>query len=223
MPRLSPAQATILVTIRDVSPWLDPLDILRVWLQSTLARHKCQISPVARPWAQSWPRAQVLPGLDLFNYLRLDAFVPGNHEFDFGKEVYFQRVREARFPILAANLAAGLKLPHHHDQILIEVDGLKLALIGAAYEATGMASRPRDLVFAPTIPTVLANAKSARGSGADFVIAIVHADRMMGASLMNTHAVDLVLSVLRRWRELSMGMERVGAMPSVENCRIFRH
>jgi hypothetical protein len=25
---------------------------------------------------------------------------------------------------------------------------------------------------------------------------------------------------LRRWRGLSMGMERAGAMPSVENCRI---
>jgi 2',3'-cyclic-nucleotide 2'-phosphodiesterase (5'-nucleotidase family) len=56
--------------------------------------------------------------VDLFNDVGLDAFVPGNHEFDFGKEVYFDRVRQARFPILAANLrdAAGLTLPHHQDQ-----------------------------------------------------------------------------------------------------------
>jgi len=56
--------------------------------------------------------------VDLFNDVGLDAFVPGNHEFDFGKEVYFDRVRQARFPILAANLrdAAGLALPHHQDQ-----------------------------------------------------------------------------------------------------------
>jgi 2',3'-cyclic-nucleotide 2'-phosphodiesterase (5'-nucleotidase family) len=134
--------------------------------------------------------------VDLFNDVGLDAFVPGNHEFDFGKEVYFDRVRQARFPILAANLrdATGLRLPRHQDQILIEAAGLKLALIGAAYEATASASRPGDLAFAPTIPLVLACAKSARAAGADLVIAIVHADKTTGAALMNTHAVDLVLS-----------------------------
>jgi 5'-nucleotidase / UDP-sugar diphosphatase len=134
--------------------------------------------------------------VDLFNDLEIDAFVPGNHEFDFGKEVYFDRMRQANFPILAANLrdATGLKLPHHEDQILIEAGGLKLALIGAAYEATAIASRPGDLVFAPTIPAVLGNAKSARAAGADLVIAIVHADKATGAALMNSHAVDLVLS-----------------------------
>jgi 5'-nucleotidase / UDP-sugar diphosphatase len=134
--------------------------------------------------------------VDLFNDVGLDAFVPGNHEFDFGKEVYFDRVRQARFPILAANLrdAAGLTLPHHQDQISVEAKGLRLALIGAAYEATARVSRPEDLVFSPTIPAVLANAKSARAAGADLVIAIVYADKATGSALMNTHAVDLVPS-----------------------------
>ncbi|MGH6867793.1 MAG: bifunctional metallophosphatase/5'-nucleotidase [Methylocella sp.] len=134
--------------------------------------------------------------IDLFDDVGLDVFVPGNHEFDFGKDIYFERMGEARFPILAANLrdAAGLSLPRHQDQILIEADGLKLALIGAAYEATASASRPGDLAFAPTIPAVLACAKRARAAGADLVIAIVHADKATGAALMNTHAVDLILS-----------------------------
>jgi 5'-nucleotidase / UDP-sugar diphosphatase len=134
--------------------------------------------------------------IDLFNDVGLDAFVPGNHEFDFGKDNYFERMGEARFPILAANLtdAAGLRLARHQDQILIEADGLKLALVGAAFEATASASRPGDLVFGPTIPAVLAAAKRARAAGADLVIAIVHADKATGAALMNTHAVDLILS-----------------------------
>ena len=41
---------------------------------------------------------------------------------------------------------------------------------------------------------MLAGAKSARAAGADLVIAIVHADKVTGAALMNTHAVDLILS-----------------------------
>ena len=134
--------------------------------------------------------------IDLFNDVGLDLFVPGNHEFDFGKDIYFERMGAARFPILAANLrdAAGLRLPRHQDQILIEADGLKLALIGAAYEGTATVSRPGDLVFGPTIPAVLAGAKSARAAGADLVVAIVHADKATGAALMNTHAIDLILS-----------------------------
>jgi 5'-nucleotidase / UDP-sugar diphosphatase len=132
----------------------------------------------------------------LFNDVGLDVFVPGNHEFDFGKDIYFERIKEARFPILAANLKGsdGATPPHHRERLLIEADGVKLAFIGAAYEATATASRPGDLVFGPTIPAVLAGAKSARAAGANLVIAIVHADKVTGAALMNTHAVDLILS-----------------------------
>ena len=35
--------------------------------------------------------------IDLFNDVGLDVFVPGNHEFDFGKDIYFERMGEARF------------------------------------------------------------------------------------------------------------------------------
>jgi 5'-nucleotidase / UDP-sugar diphosphatase len=134
--------------------------------------------------------------IDLFNEVGLDVFVPGNHEFDFGKDVYFERIREARFPILAANLknSDGALPAHHQERLALEADDLKLALIGAAYEDTVSASRPGDLVFAPTIPAVLACAKSARAEGADLVIAIVHAGKATGVALMNTHAVDLILS-----------------------------
>src|SRR3984893_15967305 len=113
--------------------------------------------------------------IDLFNEVGLDVFVPGNHEFDFGKDIFFERIGEARFPILGANLKGsdGAPPPRHQERFLIEVDGLRLALIGAAYEDTVSASRPGDLVFAPTIPAVLAGAKSARAAGADLVIAVV--------------------------------------------------
>ena len=131
--------------------------------------------------------------IDLFNEAGLDIFVPGNHEFDFGKDVYFDRMKDARFAILAANLkdSDGVVPPYHKESLLIEVNGIKLALIGAAYEDTPTASRPGDLQFLPAIPAVVANAKSARAAGADFVAAIMHADKLKGAALMNMHAVDL--------------------------------
>ena len=40
----------------------------------------------------------------LTNLIPPDVFAPGNHEFDFGKATFFQRMGEARFPLYAANL-----------------------------------------------------------------------------------------------------------------------
>ena len=57
----------------------------------------------------------------LINMIAPDIFVPGNHEFDFGKEIFLQRMKEAKFPLYAANMrdangaaAARLQGPHHH-------------------------------------------------------------------------------------------------------------
>src|ERR1043166_10308052 len=52
----------------------------------------------------------VMSGLDrgahivaLTNMIAPDIFVPGNHEFDFGKGIFLQRMAEARFPLYGAN------------------------------------------------------------------------------------------------------------------------
>ena len=134
--------------------------------------------------------------IDLFNEAGLDVFVPGNHEFDFGKEVYFERMKEARFTILAANLKdRNGETPLYHKEILrLEADGIKLALIGVTYEDTPAVSSPGDLRFLPAVPVAAAKAKSARAAGASFVAAIVHADKQKGAELMNLHAAGLILS-----------------------------
>src|SRR5439155_1987526 len=47
-----------------------------------------------------------MPGIDrgahiitLHNPIPPDIFVPGNHEFDFGKATFLQRMAEAKFPL----------------------------------------------------------------------------------------------------------------------------
>jgi 5'-nucleotidase / UDP-sugar diphosphatase len=68
--------------------------------------------------------------VDLFNESGLDIFVPGNHEFDFGKEVYFERMKEARFTILAANLK--------------DREGVTPPIIRKAWLSRSTASSPRS-------------------------------------------------------------------------------
>src|SRR6476620_4308782 len=85
----------------------------------------------------------VMSGLDrgahivaLTNMIPPDIFVPGNHEFDFGKAVFLERMGEAKFPLYAANLrdANGATLPVFKDRAILDFDGVRIGLTGLAYE-----------------------------------------------------------------------------------------
>jgi 5'-nucleotidase/UDP-sugar diphosphatase len=132
----------------------------------------------------------------LSNMIGFDIFTPGNHEFDFGKATFFQRMREANFPIYAANLrgAEGAPLEAIKDRGVVTFDGVRIGLTGATYDGAPRASSTEDLKFAPTVETVKEQAQELRAEGADFVIAVVHADRRQDDELFAARAVDLILS-----------------------------
>jgi 5'-nucleotidase/UDP-sugar diphosphatase len=132
----------------------------------------------------------------LFNDLPPDVFVPGNHEFDFGREVYLKRMAEARFPVLAANLRAadGGSLPAHRDTLMLERGGLKIGIVGCTLDTAGLVSSPDGLQIADTLATIAAAAKALRADGADLTVAVVHADKETGRRIMAARVVDIVLS-----------------------------
>ena len=134
--------------------------------------------------------------IDLFNALPPDVFAPGNHEFDFGHEIYLKRMGEAKFPILAANLRGGdgAILPGHRDTMIVERGGVKIGIVGATLETTGVLSSPGPLRFAPTVETVLAASRKLKQEGADITVAVVHADKITGQKLMAARAADVILS-----------------------------
>jgi 5'-nucleotidase / UDP-sugar diphosphatase len=79
--------------------------------------------------------------IDLFNHLKYDAWIVGNHEFDWGIEVFLGALTKSAMPILAANTsiegkAAGefvdAKDPLAKIQpfIVKEFDKIKVAIIG---------------------------------------------------------------------------------------------
>jgi 5'-nucleotidase/UDP-sugar diphosphatase len=132
----------------------------------------------------------------LSNMVGLDIFAPGNHEFDFGKAVFLARMGEAKFPIYAANLRGpdGQPLPGMKDRAIVTFDGVRIGLTGAAFEDSPLASSPGDLKFSPTVATEKAQAEALRREGADFVVAMMHADRQQGYALFATRSVDLILT-----------------------------
>src|SRR5882672_6379415 len=134
--------------------------------------------------------------MTLTNLIPPDVFVPGNHEFDFGKAIFFRRMAEAGFPLYGANLRGpdGTPLANFKDRSIVTFDGVRIGLTGATYDDTARSSSPEDLKFMPTVATTKAQAEALRREGADFVVAVVHADRRQDYEIMGTGAVDLLLT-----------------------------
>ena len=79
--------------------------------------------------------------IDLFNHLKYDAWIIGNHEFDWGVEVFTNAVARSTMPVLAANMEIeGATAGEYRDArhpfakirpyILKEIAGIKIAIIG---------------------------------------------------------------------------------------------
>jgi 2',3'-cyclic-nucleotide 2'-phosphodiesterase (5'-nucleotidase family) len=79
--------------------------------------------------------------IDLFNHLKYDAWVIGNHEFDWGIEPFINALQRSAMPVLGANTtldgrAAGSSSDSQHPFgkvqpfIINEIEGIKIAIIG---------------------------------------------------------------------------------------------
>jgi 5'-nucleotidase / UDP-sugar diphosphatase len=125
-----------------------------------------------------------------------DIFAPGNHEFDFGKVTFLQRMEEAQFPLFGANLrdADGRPLAKFKDRSIVDVGGVRIGLTGAAYDGSPRVSSAQDLVFHSTVATITEQAQKLHREGADFVVAVVHATREQDHEIFATRGVDLLLS-----------------------------
>jgi len=103
---------------------------------------------------------------------------------------------EATFPLYAANMRAvdGQPLPGFKDRDIVTLDGVRIGLTGSAYDDSPKLSSPGDLRFTPSVAAMKREAETLRRDGADFVVAVIHAERADGAELMAAQAVDLVIT-----------------------------
>lgn len=132
----------------------------------------------------------------LSNLLGIDIFAPGNHEFDFGKAVFLKRMQEANFPLYAANLrdAQGARLPGFKDREVLSFDGVRVGLMGLAYDNSPRLASPEDLQFRETVSTAKAQAATLRQEGADFIAVVMHAERGDSLALQAARTADLFLT-----------------------------
>jgi len=118
---------------------------------------------------------------DVYNALGLTASAVGNHEFDFGIPVLKERIAQARYPILAANIFnAGTRTRPDwaKPSVLITQGGIKIGIIGLATRETPLTTNTVNIVgldFAEGGPIAAQEADALRAQGATVVLITAHA------------------------------------------------
>ena len=145
----------------------------------------------------------LLSGLDkgehtimLTNIVPPDAFAPGNHEYDFGPDIFLKRMGEAKYPRIAANLrdAEGKPLAGFSDTLMIERGPLKIGIVGLTSDESYNASSPGNLKIANAVEVGLAKAKELRAAGADFVVALTHSGHSEDRAMYDSRLFDLIMT-----------------------------
>jgi 2',3'-cyclic-nucleotide 2'-phosphodiesterase (5'-nucleotidase family) len=126
--------------------------------------------------------------IDLFNHLRYDAWIIGNHEFDWGVDVFTNAVARSTMPVLAANMAIeGAAAGEFRDAkhpfakirpyILKEFAGVRIAIIGVTTPGMPFWFRPeftRGFEFQYPVERVRRAIARAKSEGADAIVLSGH-------------------------------------------------
>jgi 5'-nucleotidase/UDP-sugar diphosphatase len=134
--------------------------------------------------------------VELTNMIKPDIFVPGNHEFDFGKATFLKRSAEMKFPRFAANMITpdGKLVPGFKDRDIVTLGNLRIGLAGAAHDGTPRMSNPGDIAFQPTVAAMRAQCEALQRDGVDLVVVVMHADRAQTLELARADVADVILT-----------------------------
>ena len=116
--------------------------------------------------------------IETMNRMKYDAMVVGNHEPDFTAEKLRERIKEAKFPVLAANISEKkngklFTLPY----VIKTIGGVRVGILGLAYPNTPLTSAKKNvenLMFRDAVETAREYVPRLRKEGAEIIIALTH-------------------------------------------------
>ena len=118
---------------------------------------------------------------DVYNAIGITASAIGNHEFDFGLPVLKERIAQAKYPILAANIflkGTRNRPDWARPSVIVDQGGIKIGIIGLATKETALTTNPvnvADLDFLDGGPIAAQEADALRAQGATVVLITAHA------------------------------------------------
>jgi 2',3'-cyclic-nucleotide 2'-phosphodiesterase (5'-nucleotidase family) len=116
--------------------------------------------------------------IELLKMYDLDAFVVGNHEFDYGASVLDSGLKTANFDVLSANLY----LPSEHrtfgkSYVIKEKNGIKIGIIGVSPEDLKSLTLPKNvasIVVLNTDSVITANIKVLKSEKCNLIVLLSH-------------------------------------------------
>ncbi|MEM7566048.1 MAG: 5'-nucleotidase C-terminal domain-containing protein [Pseudomonadota bacterium] len=132
----------------------------------------------------------------LLNAVGVDVMVPGNHEFDFGPEIFRTRMGELDLTKVAANLreADGSELEGFTDTATLEFGEIQVGVIGLSSADAIQKSSPGDIQFLDLMGTLEEEAAALRDEGADAVVVVAHAGRAEDMEMFSNGAADFIFT-----------------------------
>ncbi len=118
------------------------------------------------------------PIIKVMNEIKYDAWTVGNHEFDWGKDVLEQRIKEAQFPVLGANILDkdGNVWNGLQPYIIKIIDNIRVGIIGISTTDTVIYEWPpliEGLIFSEPIETTQKYVKTIRNE-CDLLVVLSH-------------------------------------------------
>ncbi len=118
--------------------------------------------------------------IDYFNAIGYDFAVPGNHDFDLGRDVAERMATESRFPWVACNLVekdTGKVVDWCVPTLMIERAGIKIGVVGIITPGTKHMSFPENikgLDFLPMAESIAKYRDELKRQGADLIFLAIH-------------------------------------------------
>ncbi|MGA1795442.1 MAG: bifunctional metallophosphatase/5'-nucleotidase [bacterium] len=137
--------------------------------------------------------------IEFLNLIPPDCYVLGNHEFDYGLDVLAERIRDARFPIVCANIRKGEGGTLVKPFIIHEMEGIRVLVIGVICRNLAeivLPGRLGDLEVTDPVQSIL-QCTDSLDSTIDLTVVLSHsglsADRRIAAALPPSSGVDIII------------------------------
>lgn len=116
--------------------------------------------------------------VDVMNALNYTAMVIGNHEPDFTAATLKQRIAEAKFPVLAANITEkNTGRLYARPFIIKEINGVKVGILGLAYPNTPLTTAKKNvsgLTFRDALGVAREYIPQLKKKGAEIIVVLSH-------------------------------------------------
>ncbi|MHB0958565.1 MAG: bifunctional metallophosphatase/5'-nucleotidase [Pirellulaceae bacterium] len=114
----------------------------------------------------------------IFNHLGYDAMTLGNHEPDFGIAALRQRIKEAQFPFLAANLVSqSNQEPFVAPYVIKKVGDVSVGILGLTYPKTPWTTAPQnvaEVTYQDPVSALEQQLPQMRRQGVELIVVLSH-------------------------------------------------